>query len=47
MKCKVQLYKAGHIFEEIVYAKDYQDAKATALARNPGAKITWVTAVFD
>tara|TARA_R100000005_G_C4793212_1_gene88870 strand:+ start:28 stop:171 length:144 start_codon:yes stop_codon:yes gene_type:complete len=46
MKCKVQLYKAGHIFEEIVYAKDYDDAKKVALARNPGATITWVTAVF-
>ena len=30
MKCKVQLYKAGHIFEETVYAKDYEDAKEVA-----------------
>tara|TARA_Y100000004_G_scaffold55179_1_gene61478 strand:- start:197 stop:340 length:144 start_codon:yes stop_codon:yes gene_type:complete len=47
MKCKVQLYKAGVIFEEIVIARDYQDAREVALARNPGATITWVTAVFD
>lgn len=47
MKCKVQLYKAGTIFEEIVIARDYQDAREVALARNPGATITWVTAVFD
>ena len=47
MKCKVQLYKAGTIFEEIVVAVDYEDAKKVALARNPGATITWETAVFD
>ena len=47
MKCKVQLYKAGVIFEEIVIARDYQDAREVALARYPGATITWVTAVFD
>jgi hypothetical protein len=47
MKCKVQLYKAGTLFEEIVIARDYQDAREVALARNPGATITWVTAVFD
>ena len=47
MKCKVQLYKAGTIFEEIVVAVDYEDAKKVALARNPGETITWVTAVFD
>ena len=46
MKCKVQLYKAGTVFEEIIIAKDYEDAKKVALARNPGATITWVTAVF-
>ena len=35
MKCKVQLYKAGTIFEEIVVAVDYEDAKNDTLARNP------------
>jgi hypothetical protein len=46
MRCKVQLYVAGKVFDEIVEAKDYQDAKRTALARNPTAKVTGVTAVF-
>jgi hypothetical protein len=46
MKCKVQLYVAGKVFDEIVEAKDYQDAKQTALARNPSAKVMSVTAVL-
>ena len=46
MKCKVQLFKAGTIFDEIVIATDYDDAKKVALARNPGATIMGVTAVF-
>ena len=46
MKCKVQLYVAGKVFDEIVEARDYQDARQTALSRNPNAKIVSVTAVF-
>ena len=46
MRFKVQLYVAGKVFDEIVEAKDYQDAKETALARNPKAKVIGVTAVF-
>jgi hypothetical protein len=46
MRCKVQLYVAGKVFDEIVEAKDYNDAKRTALARNPSAKVIGVTAVF-
>jgi hypothetical protein len=46
MRCKVQLYVAGKVFDEIVEARDYQDAKETALARNPKAKVIGVTAVF-
>jgi len=46
MKCKVQLYKAGTLYEEVVIAVDYQDAKKVALARNPNATIVSVTAVF-
>lgn len=46
MKCKVQLYVAGKVFDEIVEAKDYQDAKRTALARNPTAKVIGVTGIF-
>ena len=47
MKCKVELYKAGTVFKEVVIARDYKDAKETALARNPGATVMGVTAVFE
>jgi hypothetical protein len=46
MRCKVQLYVAGTVFYEIVEAKDYQDAKRTAISRNPSAKVISVTGVF-
>ena len=46
MKCKVQLYVAGKVFDEIVEARDYQEAREVAKARNPNAKIVGVTAVF-
>ena len=46
MRCKVQLFLAGKVFDEIVEAKDYQDAKRTALARNPSAKVVSVTGIF-
>jgi len=46
MRCKVQLYVAGKVFDEIVEARDYQDARETALARNPKARVIGVTAVF-
>ena len=46
MKCRVQLYVAGQIFNEEVRAVDYQEAKQVALARNPNARVISVTAVF-
>ncbi|UNH61274.1 hypothetical protein SSZBM1_157 [Synechococcus phage S-SZBM1] len=46
MKCKVQLYRSGVVFEEIVIASDYQQARKIALARNPDATVVGVTAVF-
>ena len=46
MKCKVQLYVAGKVFDEIVHARDYEDARKVALARNPNAKVMGVSAVF-
>ena len=46
MRCKVQLFVAGKVFDEIVEARDYNDAKRTAIARNPTAKVIGVTAVF-
>ena len=42
MKCEVQLYVAGKVFCEEVHARDYSDAKETALARNPKAKVIGV-----
>ena len=47
MKVKVQLYIAGKVFDEVVIAANYQDARATALARNLTAKVVSVNAVFD
>ena len=44
MKVKVQLYVAGQVFDEIVHASNYQEARQTALARNPNAKVISVTA---
>lgn len=46
MKCKVQLYVAGKVFYEEVEARDYQEAREVALARNPNAKVMGVTATF-
>jgi len=46
MKCAVKLYVAGKVFEEIVYAKDYSDARETALARNPKATVISVNVKF-
>ena len=39
MKVKVTLYVAGKTFEEIVLVSDLKEAKETALARNPRAKV--------
>ena len=47
MKVKVTLFVAGKIFDEVVIAANYQDAKETAIARNPTAKVVSVTAVFQ
>tara|TARA_R100000005_G_scaffold95618_1_gene77882 strand:+ start:988 stop:1131 length:144 start_codon:yes stop_codon:yes gene_type:complete len=46
MHCEVTLYVAGKVFKERMIARDYQHAKEIALARNPGATIVGVTAVF-
>ena len=46
MKCEVTLYVAGNVFKEQVIARNYEEAKQTAVARNPTAKIVSVTAVF-
>lgn len=47
MKCKVSLYIQGKVVDEIVEARDYEDAKETALRRvSSTAKVISVTAVF-
>tara|TARA_S200000501_G_scaffold61410_1_gene52033 strand:- start:1663 stop:1803 length:141 start_codon:yes stop_codon:yes gene_type:complete len=46
MKCEVQLYVAGKLFTEQVYAVDYEEARRVALARNPNARIVSVNAKF-
>ena len=44
MKCEVQLYVAGKVFTEQVYAVDYDEARRVALARNPNARVVSVNA---
>ena len=46
MKCEVKLFKAGTVFTEEVIAKDYQDARQVALARNPNATVVSGNAKF-
>ena len=46
MKYVVELYVAGKVFKEEVQASNYQDARQTALARNPTAKVVGVNAKF-
>ena len=46
MKWEVKLYIGGTIFEEIVIARNMTDARKTALARNPTARIISCTATF-
>ncbi len=46
MKCEVKLFKAGTVFTEEVIAKDYQEARQVALARNPNAPVVGVNAKF-
>ena len=46
MRCEVKLYVAVTVFNEEVHARDYQEARQVALARNPNARVVSVTAVF-
>tara|TARA_B100001142_G_scaffold319168_1_gene362306 strand:+ start:2001 stop:2144 length:144 start_codon:yes stop_codon:yes gene_type:complete len=43
----VKLYVAGTVFEEEVIAANPQDARRTALARNPSAKVMGVNVKFS
>lgn len=42
----VKLYVGGRVFEEQVQAVNQKDARETALARNPKAKIIGVNVKF-
>ena len=42
MRYKVQLYVGGTLFYEEVIARDYEDARKTAIARNPTATVVSV-----
>ena len=46
MRIEVTLYVAGTVFTEEVTDRDYQHAREIALARNPGATVMSVTAVY-
>ena len=45
MKWNVKLYVGGQVFTESVNAINYQDAKTTALARNPTSRIIGVNPI--
>ena len=46
MKHEVRLFVAGTVFTEEVIARNYDEAREVALARNPTATVLGVTAVF-
>ena len=46
MKWDVKLFVAGSMFTEQVRATNMQDARKTALARNPTATVVSVTVSF-
>ena len=46
MKWEVKLYISGKVFSEEVHARDYKDAKETALARNPTARVVGVNPII-
>jgi len=46
MKCEVKLFVAGKVFTEEVHARDYNEARQVAVARNPNARVIGVNAKF-
>ena len=46
MQYEVKLYVGGKVFTETVHAVNNEDAKATALARNPKATVIGVNPTF-
>ena len=45
MKWEVKLYVGGKVFTEEVYASNHQDARETATARNPRAKVIGINPI--
>ena len=45
MKWEVKLYVGGTVFKEEVYATSHKDARETAIARNPKAKVIAVNPI--
>ena len=46
MKHQVKLFVAGSVFTEDVIARNYDEARQVALARNPNARVVSVNAKF-
>ena len=46
MKVEVTLYQGGQTFKDTVVVSRFEDAKKTALARNPTAKVIEQNPVF-
>ena len=46
MKWEVKLYVGGKVFTEEVYASSHRDARETATARNPRAKVIGVNPII-
>ena len=46
MRCEVKLFVAGTVFNEEVHARNYDEAREVALARNPNARVISVNAKF-
>ena len=46
MKFEVTLYQDGQTFKEVVVVSKFEDARETALERNPTAKVIAMNPVF-
>tara|TARA_B100000900_G_scaffold396938_1_gene396741 strand:+ start:172 stop:312 length:141 start_codon:yes stop_codon:yes gene_type:complete len=46
MRCQVKLFVAGTVFTEEVNARNYDEARQVAVARNPNARVIGVNAKF-
>ena len=44
MRCQVKLFVAGKVFTADVHARNYDEARQVAVARNPNARVLGVNA---